>query len=129
MTEQSFSVEVAWLNQFEQELTTQLAGITAPMNQLAAQSGRQPRFGAFPEAWTLSQSQQAAIQQVSELIGQISDAIQFAQNVTSSIATTYSNADQNVAASYGAPSTTAAPQPGTTTSPASSTPTTPTPAT
>jgi hypothetical protein len=103
MTDQSFSVEVAFLSKFAQELQTQVDGIAAPMNQLATQSGTQPQFGAFTEAWLLGQSQQTAIQEMYDLIGQVKQAIGFAQNVTNSISSAYQKGDQDAAASFGAP--------------------------
>jgi hypothetical protein len=116
MTEQSFSVQPSSLLSFAQELQTQLDGIAAPMNALATQSGTQPQFGAFTEAWLFGQSQQSAVQEMYELLGQVKQALSFTENVTSTIASAYQDADQDVAASYGGGATTAPPAPSTSTS-------------
>jgi hypothetical protein len=100
MTGQSFSVQPSSLRAFAQELQTQLSGIAAPMDKLAAQHAAQPQFGGFAEAATLAQSQQSAVQDMYELLEQVKQAIGFAGNVTDSIATAYQNGDQNAAASY-----------------------------
>jgi hypothetical protein len=114
MTGQTFSVQPSSLRAFAQELQTQLDGIAAPMNALATQSGTQPQFGGFAEAWMLGESQQSAIQEMYDLLGQVKQALGFVENVTTTIASAYQDADQDVAASYGAPGTTAAPGSGTT---------------
>jgi hypothetical protein len=121
MTEQSYSVQPSSLRAFAQELQTQLDGIATPMNTLATQSSTQPQFGAFTEAWMLGESQQSAIQEMYDLLEQVKQALGFAENVTSTIATAYEDADQDVATSYGAPGTTTASGTGTTTASASGT--------
>jgi hypothetical protein len=121
MTEQSFSVQPSSLRDFAQELQTQLDGIAAPMNALATQASAEPQLGAFTEAWMLGESQQSAIQQMYDLLAQVKQAIGFAENVTTTIASAYQDADEGVAASYGAPGTATASAPGTTTSGAAAT--------
>jgi hypothetical protein len=98
VTDQSFSVQLSSLLGFAQELQTQLQGIAAPMNALATQSGAPPQFGAFAEASDLAQSQQAALDEMHGLLGQVKQAIDFAQNVTSTVAAGYQQADHDVAA-------------------------------
>jgi len=134
MTGHSYSVQPSSLRAFAQELQTQLDGIATPMNTLATQSSAQPRFGGFTEALMLGQSQQSAIREMHDLLGQVKQAIGFAENVTTSIATAYQNADQDAAASYTAvgaaasapgatsgPGAAATPGSGTTTPPGSAT--------
>jgi hypothetical protein len=99
MTDQSFSVELRSLFGFAQELRTQLEGIAVPMNTLAEQAGAPPQFGAFAEASDLAQSQQAAVEEMHGLLGQVQQAIDFAQDVTDTVASGYQHADQEVAAS------------------------------
>lgn len=100
MTEQSYSVQPSSLLAFAHELQTQLDGIAVPMNALATQSAAQPQFGAFAEAWLLAQSQQAAVEQMQDLLGQVRQAIAFAENVTDAVADAYQQADQDAAAGY-----------------------------
>jgi hypothetical protein len=100
MTEQSYSVQPSSLLAFARELQTQLDGIAVPMNALTAQSAAQPQFGAFAEAWLLAQSQQAAVEQMQDLLGQVRQAIAFAENVTTAVADAYQQADQDAAAGY-----------------------------
>jgi uncharacterized phage infection (PIP) family protein YhgE len=101
MTDQSYSVEPSSLLGFAQELQTQIDGIAAPMNALANQAGAQPQFGGFTEAWLLGGSQQSAIEEMYDLLGQVKQAIAFAENVTSTIASAYQNGDQAAAAGFG----------------------------
>lgn len=100
MTKQSYSVETSSLRAFAQELQAQLDGLAKPMNTLASQSSSQPQFGGFTEAQTLGQSQQAAIQQMSDLLSQVKQAVGFAENVTTKVATAYENTDRDAAAGY-----------------------------
>jgi hypothetical protein len=124
MSGQSFSVEVTSLNKFAQELQTQLDGIGKPMTTLTAQSETEPQFGAFTEAWMLGQSQQSAVQEMCDLLGQVKQAIGFAEKVTTTIASAYQNADEDAAASYEEPGTTSASGSGTTSASGSGTATT-----
>jgi hypothetical protein len=100
MIEQSYSVQPSSLLAFARELQTQLDGIAVPMNALTAQAAAQPQFGAFAEAWLLAQSQQAAVEQMQDLLGQVRQAIAFAENVTTAVADAYQQADQDAAAGY-----------------------------
>jgi hypothetical protein len=103
-----FSVHLTSLLDFANELQTQIEGIAAPMDGLAAQSGVQPRYGAFTEAWMLAESQQAALEEMYSLLGQVREAITFSEDVTKTVASGYQQADQDVAAGlgYGAPGAT-----------------------
>jgi hypothetical protein len=103
MADQGFSIQPTSLLDFANELQTQIEGIGAPMNALAKQASTQPKFGAFPEAQTLSTTQQSALEEMHSLLGQIKDAIGFVQNVTTAVAHDYQQADQDAAAGYGAP--------------------------
>lgn len=95
---QSFSVELRSLLGFARELRTQLEAIAVPMNTLAEQAGAPPQFGAFAEASDLAQSQQAAVDEMQGLLGQVQQAIDFAQNVTNTVASGYQQADEDAAA-------------------------------
>jgi hypothetical protein len=98
MTDQSFSVQLTSLLGLAHEMQTQIEGIAAPMNAATAQSGVQPQFGAFAEASALAESQQAAIEEMYALLGQVKQALGFAENVTTTVAAGYQQADQDVAA-------------------------------
>jgi hypothetical protein len=97
----SYSLELPSLASFAQELETQIQGIAAPVNALAAQSGSEPKFGGFAEASSLVDDQQSALQEMYSLLGQVKQAIEFAQGVTNTVAAGYRNADQIVAADLG----------------------------
>jgi hypothetical protein len=103
MADQSFSIQPTSLLDFANELQTQVEGIAAPMHALAAQAGTPAKFGGFPEAQTLSASQHSALDEMHRLLGQVREAIGFVQSVTTAVAHDYQRADQDVAASFGAP--------------------------
>lgn len=113
MTDSSFSVQLASLLGFASELQTQTEGVAAPINTLATQSGSQPQLGAFTEAATLAERQQAAVQEMYGLLSQVRQAIGFAADVTNTVASGYQQADHDVAASLGnsVPMATAPPAP------------------
>lgn len=100
MAVHSYSIQLPSLVSFAQELETQIQGIAAPVNALASQSGK-PKFGAFSEAASLVAGQQAALDEMYSLLGQVKQAIEFAQGVTNTVASGYRNADHIVAADLG----------------------------
>ena len=101
MPDQSFSIHLKSLLDFAAEFQTQIDSIQAPMDHLAALSGKQPQYGAFAEAWSLGAGEQAAVEEMHSLLGQVKQAIAFAQNVTGTVADGYQHADDNIASALG----------------------------
>lgn len=101
--EQSFSIHLKSLTDFADEFTTQIQSLQAPMDHLATMSGTQPQYGAFHEAWSLGAGEQAAVEEMFSLLGQVKTAIAFAGNVTGTVADGYKHADENVAWGLGGP--------------------------
>jgi hypothetical protein len=99
MTDQSFFVHLQTLLDFAQELKTQLGGLGAPIDNLSALQDTPMKLGAFGEATDLATSHQAAIIEMSDLLGQVQQAISFAEDITNTVATGYQDADQNAAGS------------------------------
>jgi hypothetical protein len=97
MADQSFFVHLQSLTNFAQELQTQLAGMATPMNHLDSLSGSPMLLGDFGEASTLAASNQAAVAEMAELLGQVRQAISFAENITNTVATDYQQTDQAIA--------------------------------
>ncbi|HEY1571093.1 MAG TPA: hypothetical protein VGG05_07110 [Pseudonocardiaceae bacterium] len=97
MPDQSFFVHLQSLFNFADELQTQLTGMSAPVDKLSTLSGAPVLLGDFGEAGVLGASHQAAIAEMAELLGQVQQAIDFAENVTKTVATGYQQADQDVA--------------------------------
>jgi hypothetical protein len=101
--EQSFTIHLKSLTDFADEFTTQIQSLQAPMDHLATMSGTPPQYGAFHEAWTLGAGEQAAIEEMSSLLGQVKQAIAFAGQVTGTVADGYRHADESVAWALGGP--------------------------
>ena len=97
MADHSFFVHLQALFNFADELSTQLTGMSGPADKLSTLSGSPVLLGDFGEASVLSSAHQAAIAEMSELLGQVRQAIDFAENVTKTVATGYQQADQDVA--------------------------------
>jgi hypothetical protein len=97
MADKSFFVHLQSLFDFANELQTQLTGMTAPADRLSTLASAPVLLGDFGEAHTLGASHQAAVAEMSELLGQVQQAINFAENVTKTVATGYQQADQDVA--------------------------------
>jgi acyl-homoserine lactone acylase PvdQ len=93
----SFFVHLQSLADFAQELQTQLAGMATPINHLDTMSSSPMQLGAFGEANELAAANQAAVAEMTELLGQVRQAITFAESITNTVATGYQQADQNVA--------------------------------
>jgi hypothetical protein len=101
--EQSFTIHLKSLTDFADEFTTQIQSLQAPMDHLATMSGTPPQYGAFQEAWRLGAGEQAAIEEMFSLLGQVKQAIAFAGDVTGTVAEGYRHADENVAWGLGGP--------------------------
>lgn len=99
MADQSFFVHLQSLTDFAQELQTQLGGLDSPIDQLSAMSAKPVLLGDFAEATDLATSHHAAITEMSDLLGQVQQAITFAQDITTTVADGYQQADQNAAGS------------------------------
>jgi len=93
----SFFVHLQSLADFAQELQTQLTGMATPINHLDTMSSSPMQLGAFGEANELAAANQAAVAEMTELLGQVRQAITFAESITNTVATGYQQADQNVA--------------------------------
>ncbi|MEY9928220.1 hypothetical protein ABH926_002859 [Catenulispora sp. GP43] len=101
--EQSFSIHLKSLTDFADEFTTQIQSLQAPMDHLATMGGTAPQYGAFHEAWALGAGEQAAVEEMFNLLGQVKTAIAFAGDVTGTVADGYRNADEGVAWGLGGP--------------------------
>lgn len=99
MADQSFFVHLQTLLNFAQELQTQLGGLGTPIDQLNSLSDQPVKLGAFGEADSLATSHQAAIVEMSDLLGQVQQAISFAEEITNTVANGYQQADQDAASS------------------------------
>jgi hypothetical protein len=97
MADQSFFVHLQSLADFAQELQTQLSGMATPINHLDTMSSSPMQLGAFGEADALAGANQAAVAEMTELLGQVRQAITFAESITNTVATGYQQADQNAA--------------------------------
>lgn len=99
--DQSFSIHLKSLTDFADEFTTQIESLQAPMDHLATMSDTEPQYGAFAEAWSLGAGEQAAIEEMYSLLGQVKQAIAFAGTVTGTVADGYKKADENISAALG----------------------------
>src|SRR5215471_18711134 len=111
----SFAVHLDSLKQFARELETQIDGMTKPSNGLAALLQAPMSLGNFGEATSLSGRHGAAVTQMHELLGNVKQAIGFADDVTGTVATGYQHTDENIASALGLGSATSAVQPVVTT--------------
>jgi hypothetical protein len=99
--DQSFSIHLKSLTDFADEFTTQIESLQAPMDHLATMSDTPPQYGAFAEAWSLGAGEQAAIEEMYSLLGQVKQAIDFAGRVTGTVADGYRHADENISSALG----------------------------
>jgi uncharacterized protein YoxC len=97
----SFAVHLDSLKQFARELETQIDGMTKPSNGLAALLSAPMSLGNFGEASSLSGRHGAAVTQMHELLGNVKQAIGFADDVTGTVATGYQHTDENIASALG----------------------------
>ncbi|KAA2266468.1 hypothetical protein F0L68_01595 [Solihabitans fulvus] len=98
MPDTSYFVHLKSLTDFARELETQLDGMLKPMDQLTESAGQPVLLGDFGEATSLSESNRAAIEEMHGLLGQVKQAIAFAENVTKTVAEGYQRTDEDVAA-------------------------------
>lgn len=101
--DQSFTIHLQSLLDFADEFKSQISGIQAPMDRLAALSGKQPQYGAFPEAWSLGSGEVAAVEEMFSLLERVRTAAAFAGDVTAAVANGYRKADEAVSAALGGP--------------------------
>jgi hypothetical protein len=99
--DQSFSIHLKSLTDFADEFTTQIESLQAPMDHLATMSDTPPQYGAFLEAWSLGAGEQAAIEEMYSLLGQVKQAIAFAGTVTGTVADGYRRADEDISSALG----------------------------
>lgn len=95
----SFRVHLQSLKDFATDLETQLDAIGKPSDGLAALAGHPMRLGAFAEADSLRDHHLAAVHQMHDLLGNVKEALGFAGDVTTTVATGYEHADEDIASS------------------------------
>ena len=100
-TDQSFLVHMQSLTEFTRELETQLDGLVKPSDDLASIAGQPLLLGAFGEAFGLAQTHTDAVTQMCDLLGQVKQAIGFADDVTQVVAGHYADADVDIAGALG----------------------------
>jgi hypothetical protein len=97
MHDQSYYVHLESLKDFVRELETQIHAMAKP-NDFLLTLGEEPLlFGEFGEAGSLADANRAAVSEMQGLLDQVRSAIGFAQDVTTTVADGYANADQSVA--------------------------------
>jgi hypothetical protein len=97
MPDQSYYVHLESLKDFVRELETQIHAMSKP-NDFLLTLGEEPLlFGEFGEAGSLADAHHAAVSEMQGLLDQVRSAIGFAQDVTTTVADGYQNADQAVA--------------------------------
>jgi hypothetical protein len=117
--DQSFAVHLESLLGFSRELETQIGGTTRPSGQLERLLNTPLLLGAFNEAASLESSHAASVAEMHQLLSDVREALNFAQNVTRTVAEGYSRLDADLGAYImssgvlnddpGAPSRSAAP--------------------
>ena len=90
---EGFHVDLESLTAFSAELTTQLSGMTQPISHLQSLTGEVIEFGAFSEAKLLWHNHDTAAQKMTTLVGQARDAIDFAEEITKSVHSSYDHFD------------------------------------
>lgn len=111
MADQSFFVHLQSLFNFASELQTQLTGMATPLDHLGTLSTTPVLLGDFGEASALGASHQAAVAEMADLLGQVQQAVTFAENITKTVATGYQQLDQNIAGGMRVDPGSAAPAP------------------
>lgn len=97
MHDQSYYVHLESLKDFVRELETQIHAMAKP-NDFLLTLGEEPLlFGEFGEAGSLADANRAAVSEMQGLLDQVRSAIGFAQDVTTTVADGYQNADEAVA--------------------------------
>ncbi|MBP2471517.1 hypothetical protein JOF53_000389 [Crossiella equi] len=90
----SFAVHLQSLLDFARELGTQLTGMSAPLAHLGGLSERPPALGEFTEAATLGAQHLAAAEEMHALLNRAGQAIDFAEDVTHTVANAYHQLDK-----------------------------------
>lgn len=96
-SERSFLVHLQSLTDISRELQTQIDGLTRPVDVVGDLLAAPPAFGPFAEAATLTSWSTEAATQLGGLLGDVRSAMQFADEVTRTVATGYARADDDVA--------------------------------
>jgi hypothetical protein len=97
MPDQSYYVHLESLNHFVRELETQIHAMSKPGDSLLTLGDQPLLFGEFGEAGSLADAHRAAVAEMRGLLDQVKGAISFAQDVTTTVADGYQQADQTVA--------------------------------
>ncbi|HEY3708257.1 MAG TPA: hypothetical protein VGL64_02690 [Amycolatopsis sp.] len=101
MPDQSYYVHLQSLKDFVRELETQIHAMSKPNDFLLTLGDHPLLFGEFGEAASLVEAHHAAVAEMQGLLDQVRGAITFAQDVTTTVADGYEQADQNVAGDLG----------------------------
>jgi hypothetical protein len=97
----TFSVHLQALQQFEQELQTQLEGLTKPLDRIASVAQSEPPLGSFPEGQTLAARHLAVASQMYTVLQAVRQAVAFAGEVTKTVTATYQKFDGHAASNLG----------------------------
>ncbi|MBN9740692.1 hypothetical protein DMP23_06140 [Amycolatopsis sp. A1MSW2902] len=97
MPDQSYYVHLESLTDFVRELETQIHAMSRPNDFLRTLGEHPLLFGEFGEAASLADAHRAAVAEMQGLLEQVRGAIAFAQDVTTTVADGYAQADQSVA--------------------------------
>ncbi|MFF0148128.1 hypothetical protein ATK36_1503 [Amycolatopsis sulphurea] len=97
MPDQSYYVHLDSLKDFVRELETQIHAMSQPNDFLRTLGEHPLLFGEFGEAGSLADAHRAAVAEMQGLLDQVRGAITFAQEVTTTVADGYEQADQSVA--------------------------------
>ncbi|WP_116206772.1 hypothetical protein [Amycolatopsis circi] len=97
MPDQSYYVHLESLSDFVRELETQIHAMSRPNDFLRTLGEHPLLFGEFGEAASLADAHRAAVAEMQGLLEQVRGAIAFAQDVTTTVADGYAQADQSVA--------------------------------
>lgn len=95
---EAFAINLDSLTTFSHELATQLSGMAQPKGHLDALIAGAMKLGAFGEAHSLRTNHDVAADEMSVLVGQARDAIDFAAEITKSVTKSYEHYDDEVAA-------------------------------
>jgi len=95
---EAFAINLDSLTTFSHELATQLSGMAQPKGHLDALIAGAMKLGAFGEAHSLRSNHDVAVDEMSVLVGQARDAIDFATEITKSVTRSYEHYDDEVAA-------------------------------
>ncbi|MCP2259307.1 hypothetical protein LX15_003008 [Streptoalloteichus tenebrarius] len=94
----SFQVHLNSLTDFARELGTQLAGTAALLARLDAMATAALPFGAFGEADALAERHGGAVREFRGVLERARQALDFAEDVTGTVASSYQRVDHQVAA-------------------------------